>query len=147
MFAAKINRATALIQEALSDFEPALLTADSAAEAVRILAKTERMVVAAKTLSARRVEETNLHKRHGHKDAATWLANETGEAPSESAGMLAAARQMESLPDVAEAFKAGDLSPAKSPTGGRSRRRRPIEATDTSPRRRAPDPGRVALNL
>jgi hypothetical protein len=114
MFVAKITRATALIKEALSDFQPALLTADSAAEAVRILAKTERMVVAAKTLSARRVEETNLHKRNGHKDAATWLANETGESTSDAAGMLAAARQMEALPDVADAFKAGDLSPAKA---------------------------------
>jgi hypothetical protein len=114
MFLDKLRRGTALIEEALSDFESGVLTGDDAAKVVRMLAQTERIVVAAKSLAARRVEETNLHKRHGHKDAATWLANETGEAQSETAGMLAAVRQMESLPQIAEAFRAGELSPAKA---------------------------------
>ena len=114
MFVDKIRRGTALLHEGLADFDPHLLTGEGAAELVRILAEAERAVVAAKTLSARRVEETSLHKRHGHRDAAHWLASETGEPASEAAGLLAAARQMEKLPEVAEAFKAGRLSPAKA---------------------------------
>jgi hypothetical protein len=110
----QIRRGTALLQKGLSDFDPHTLTGEGAVELVRILAEAERSVVAAKTLSARRVEETNLHKRHGHRDAAQWLASETGEPTSEAAGLLAAARQMEKLPEVAEAFKAGLLSPAKA---------------------------------
>jgi hypothetical protein len=114
MFLEKVRKATSLLHDALSDFDPDLLTGEGAAELVRILAGAERLVVAAKTLSARRVEETNLHKRHGHRDAAHWLASETGEAASDAAGLLAAARQMESLPQVSEAFRAGRLSPAKA---------------------------------
>jgi hypothetical protein len=114
MFADKIRRATILLEEGLAGFDPDLLTGEGAAELVRRLARAERLVVAAKTLCARRVEETNLHKRHGHRDAAHWLASETGEAASEAAGLLAAARQMEELPQVQEAFKAGRLSPAKA---------------------------------
>lgn len=71
-------------------------------------------MVAAKALCARRVEQTNLHKRHGHKDAASWLASETGESQTDSNGLLAAARQMEKLPEVAEAFRSGRLSPAQA---------------------------------
>jgi len=110
----QIRRGTALLQKGLSDFDPHTLTGEGAVELVRILAEAERSVIAAKTLSARRVEETNLHKRHGHRDAAQWLASETGEPKSEAAGLLAAARQMEKLPEIAEAFKAGRLSPAKA---------------------------------
>jgi hypothetical protein len=110
----QIRRGTALLQKGLADFDPHSLTGEGAVELVRLLAEAERAVVAAKTLSARRVEETNLHKRHGHRDAAQWLATETGEPASEAAGLLAAARQMEKLPEVAEAFKAGRLSPAKA---------------------------------
>ncbi len=110
----QIRRGTAMIQKGLCDFDPQLLTGEGAVDLVRILAEAERAVVAAKTLSARRVEETTLPRRHGHRDAAQWLASETGEPTSEAAGLLAAARQMEKLPQVAEAFKAGRLSPAKA---------------------------------
>ncbi|MGO9344607.1 MAG: DUF222 domain-containing protein [Acidimicrobiales bacterium] len=110
----QIRRGAALIQKGLSYFDPHVLTGEGAVELVRILSEAERAVVAAKTLSARRVEETNLHRRHGHRDAAQWLAAETGEPASEAAGLLAAARQMEKLPAVAEAFKAGLLSSAKA---------------------------------
>ena len=114
MSADQIRQGTAILRQGLAEFDPRLLTGEAAADLVRILAEAERTVVAAKTLAARRVEETNLHKRRGHRDAAQWLASETGDSTSDSAGMLAAARQMEELPEVAEAFKAGLLSPAKA---------------------------------
>jgi Domain of unknown function (DUF222) len=110
----KIRRGSALLIEGLADFDPRTMTGGDAAKMVRVLSRVERMVVAAKARSARRVEETNLHRREGHRDAAHWLASETGESPSDSAGLLNAARQMEKLPEVEEAFREGRLSPAKA---------------------------------
>jgi hypothetical protein len=90
------------------------MTGEDAAEMVLLLSGVERRVVAAKARSARRVEETSLHKRQGHRDAAHWLASETGESAADAAGLLVAARQMEKLPEVEEAFRSGQLSPAKA---------------------------------
>lgn len=110
----KMRQGSALLLEGLNDYEPRCLTGEDAAEMVRLLSGVERSVVAAKALSARRVEETRLHKRQGHRDAAHWLASETGESAADSAGLLAAARQMEQLPQVEEAFRSGRLSAAKA---------------------------------
>src|ERR1700735_4887152 len=111
---AKIRQGSALLLEGLKAYEPRRLTGEGAAEMVRLLAGVERSVVAAKAISARRVEETRLHKRQGHRDAAHWLASETGESAADSAGLLNATRQMEQLPDVEEAFRSGRLSAAKA---------------------------------
>ena len=78
----QIRRGTALLREGLTDFDPHLLTGEDAARLVRVLAEAERAVVAAKALSARRVEETNVHKRHGHRDAeGPFLADGIQEHP------------------------------------------------------------------
>jgi hypothetical protein len=110
----KIRRGSALLDEGLAEFEPRTMTGEDAAKMVRLLSGVEKRVVAAKARAARRVEETSLHRRQGHRDAAQWLATETGESTSDAAGLLAAARQMEQLPQVEEAFKSGRLSAAKA---------------------------------
>ena len=110
----KIRRGSALLEEGLADFDPRTMTGEDAAKMVHLLSGVERIVVAAKALSARRVEETRLHRRQGHRDAAHWLASETGESAADAAGLLAAARQMEKLPKIEEAFKTGRLSAAKA---------------------------------
>ena len=110
----KIRRGSALLEEGLAEFDPRTMTGDEAAKMVHLLSGVERVVVAAKARSARRVEETNLHRRQGHRDAAHWLASETGESAADAAGLLAAARQMEKLPQIEEAFRTGRLSPAKA---------------------------------
>jgi hypothetical protein len=110
----KIRQGAGLLNEGLAQFDPRTMTGEDAAEMVLLLSGVERRVVAAKARSARRVEETRLHKRQGHRDAAHWLASETGESAADSAGLLVAARQMEQLPEVEEAFRSGKLSPAKA---------------------------------
>ncbi|MFZ0664869.1 MAG: DUF222 domain-containing protein [Acidimicrobiales bacterium] len=114
MFVDKIREGVSLIQQGLAEFEPGLLTAQGAADLVGIAARGERSLVALKVLSARRVEQTNHHRHEGHRDAAKWLAGETGDTNYEAASLLAAARQMEQLPDVSDAFKAGKLSPTQA---------------------------------
>jgi len=114
MFVDKIRRAVALLQEAVSEFDPDLLTGQGAADLVGVLAEGERAILAAKAFSARKVERSKIFKRHGHSDAAKWLATETGESTSDAAKLLATVRQMEDLPEVQEAFKNGKLSGAKA---------------------------------
>jgi hypothetical protein len=113
-FITRIRTAISDLQVALTELEPGLLTGEGAADMVKILASAEHGLVAARTMCARRVEQTRVHKKHGHSDAATWMASETGEPVSDSAGLLAAARQMEKLPEVKEAFRDGKLSPSKA---------------------------------
>src|ERR1700721_1498567 len=91
----KIRRGSALLEEGLADFDPRTMTGEDAAKMVHLLSGVERIVVAAKALSARRVEETRLHRRQGHRDAAHWLASETGEPAADSAGLLNPTPQME----------------------------------------------------
>jgi hypothetical protein len=110
----KIRRGTAMIEEALRDFDPALLAGDEAADLIRLLTKTERVVVAVKTLSVIRVEETKIHEREGHKTAGTWLASVTAEPLGQAIADVEGARQIAENTEVKEAFRSGDLSEAQA---------------------------------
>lgn len=95
-------------------FEPGLYPGPDAAELVAVFAEIERCAHAGKLLSARRVEETDLHKQEGHKNASDWLANQTGEPVGQAIADLANAGRIDKNPDVREAFLSGDLSEAQA---------------------------------
>ncbi|HEX4219296.1 MAG TPA: hypothetical protein VHZ02_13040, partial [Acidimicrobiales bacterium] len=61
-------------------------------------------------LAAKRVAETDLHKKDGHRSAAEWLATQTGETLGQAAGSLRLADQMEHHLELGEALRSGELS-------------------------------------
>jgi len=103
-----------LLRRALSSLEPRTFRADDAARLLKLFAEAERLAAAGKALMARRVEETNLWKRDGHRSAASWLAATTGSSVGAAVGTLETARRVEDLPAVAEAQRCGRLSEAQA---------------------------------
>jgi hypothetical protein len=63
-----------------------------------------------KALLARRVEETKVWSESGHRSAAHWVADATGETVGAATRTLETARALEQLPDTNAAFRSGALS-------------------------------------
>ncbi len=102
------------LRQALASLEPGIFRADDAAHLVQLFAEAECLAAAGKALMARRVEETNLWRRDGHRSAAGWLAAATGSSVGSAVGTLEMARRLEALPATAEAQRAGRLSEAQA---------------------------------
>ena len=106
----QIDGAVATLEAVARDLEPDCLSGEAAAWLVDRAGKVERLGAAMKTLAARRVEETKEWKRDGHRDAAEWLARQTGESRATASRTLETARNLEGLGATEEAFRAGELS-------------------------------------
>ena len=73
-------------------------------------ARAERLCSAIKARLARRIEETKLWRDSGHRSAAHWVAEATGETVGAASRALETARALEQLPETNAAFRAGELS-------------------------------------
>ncbi len=109
-----MHDAIELLRETVGSLEPRCLGGDDAARLLELFAEAERLAAAGKALAARRVEETNLWRRSGHRSAASWLAATTGSSVGAAVGTLETARRLEALPATAEAQRAGRLSEAQA---------------------------------
>src|SRR6266516_6542877 len=83
-------------------------------EAVDLYTQAERLSVAGRGMVARRVEDAVTWKRDGHRSAAHWLASTTGVSVGAAARSLQTARELEDLPETADAFRSGELSEAQA---------------------------------
>ena len=91
-------------------FDPSILSAEQAALAVTEAAAIERMAATLKGLAAARSAETGAWKQAGDRSAASHLARTTGTSVGQAVEVLGTARRLESLPVVAAAARAGELS-------------------------------------
>jgi hypothetical protein len=105
-----IRNGVAVMRECVSRLEPQQLTGAAAAELVEILTEAERVCVAARMLAARRVDESKVWQREGHRTAAQWVAAKTGTSLGNAIGVLEMAKRLEDLPETREAFSNGRLS-------------------------------------
>jgi len=96
------------------DVEPRLLDGADAARLVRHVARMESICASVKARLARRVEETNVWQRGGHKTAAHFLASTTGTSIHQAVTTLRTAECLEALPATAEAFSSGRVSQAQA---------------------------------
>jgi hypothetical protein len=106
--------AVKLLRREVASLEPRTFRSDDAARLLKLFAEAERLAAAGKALMARRVEETNLWRRDGHRSAASWLAATTGSSVGAAVGTLETARRLEDLPATAEAQRDGRLSEAQA---------------------------------
>ncbi len=104
--------AEAAVDAFCGGFVPDVLTASQAADAVRRLSALERKVVAAKGRAARRVDVSSMWKHAGHRNAAEWMASQTGDPVGAAASLLDTAKRLEGCPATADAFAAGEVSAA-----------------------------------
>ena len=74
----------------------------------------ERLADAGKMVFAKRVEETKLFVRDGHRTSGTWLAGLSGTSVGQAVSELQATDTIEAHPDVKQAFRSGRVSKAQA---------------------------------
>jgi len=90
------------------------LRGPDAAALLEHVVQGERSLAAIKTLLAKRVDETGAFRSSGHRSAADWLAATTGSTFTAAANTLAIGASLDTLPEVAEALRGGELSEAQA---------------------------------
>jgi hypothetical protein len=98
------------LEQISHELDPFVLDGRRAAELFDDAARAERLCTAIKSRLARRVEETKVWREGGHRSAAHWVAEATGETVGTAARTLETARALEQLPETEVAFRLGELS-------------------------------------
>jgi hypothetical protein len=106
----RVRRAIAEVEVISRELDSACLDGRDAAALVELSARAERMWASIKARGARRVEETKVWRAGGHRSAAHWVAETTGETVGAATRTLETARALDALPETEAAFRAGQLS-------------------------------------
>jgi len=106
----EVRTAVAALESVARGLDPERFDGHDAAELLEDFARGERVCAAAKSLLARRVDETGAWRGNGHRSAAHWVAEATGETVGAATRALETARALDELPATADAFRAGQLS-------------------------------------
>ena len=106
----EVRSAVATLEAVTRDLDPLRLDGHDAAELLEVAARGKRVCAAMETLLARRVEETKVWRAGGHRSAAHWVAEATGETVGAATRALETARALEQLPETEVAFRSGELS-------------------------------------
>jgi hypothetical protein len=109
-----VRRSISNLSSALASAPPDLVSGPDAAIMAELFAQVERSAAAGKALYARKVAESGAYGASGHRDAAGWLADVSGESRGHALGMLATAELACQVPEVQRAFCNGDLSGAQA---------------------------------
>src|SRR5215211_3225249 len=110
----RVGSAIAILDAAVTDLEAGALDVGGAKRATDLFTRGERLCVAGKLAAARRVDQAVVWKRDGHRSGAHWLAAATGVSVGSAMRSLETARQLEELPETADAFRAGELSESQA---------------------------------
>jgi hypothetical protein len=110
----RLDRAVALLRQVSGDLHPELLSGDDAVSLYVSFTAAERLVVAGKSLLARRIEETSVWRDRGHATAAEFLAAVDGSGIGEARAALKRSRALGELPATREALRRGELSAAQA---------------------------------
>jgi hypothetical protein len=106
----EVRTAIAALETVARGLDPSCLDGHDAAGLLDAFGRGERVCAAARALLARRVDETGAWRGNGHRSAAHWVAEATGETIGAAARALETARALDDLPATADAFRAGQLS-------------------------------------
>ena len=97
----------------LADADPARVTTDQAVELLKDFLELGRLAEAGKVLFAARAAESTAWVDAGHASAASWLAQQAREPMGDAISAIETSRQIDRLPDTADALRSGDLSGAQ----------------------------------
>ena len=103
-----------LLSETVADLQPDAAPAHLAVKLFEGFDRIERLAATAKTLLARRVEESQVWRRSGYATAAEYVAATTGSSVQAARDVLATSAHVSGLPVVEEAMRAGNLSTAQA---------------------------------
>jgi Domain of unknown function (DUF222) len=106
----QVRRAIDALKSTARALDPACVDGHDAAALLDVVSEGERVCGAMKALLARRIEETKVWRESGHRSAAHWIADATGETVGTATRTLETARALDALPETDAAFRAGELS-------------------------------------
>ncbi len=110
----KVRGAVEALKATARALDPACIDGHDAAALFDAVSEGERVCGALKALLARRIEETKVWRATGHRSAAHWVADATGETVGAACRTLETARALDGLPETDAAFRAGRLSPTQA---------------------------------
>lgn len=96
------------------DVEPGLLSGDDAGRLAGLFTRAERLCGVLKTVCAKRAAECSTWTREGFRSEQEWYAQMIGAGVGTAREALELAGQLDDQPELAEAWKAGDLSSAQT---------------------------------
>jgi hypothetical protein len=105
-----VRHAVDALKATARDLDPLCIDGPDAAALFEIASEGERVCAAMKALMARRVDETGIWRKGGHRSAVHWVAEATGSTVGAAARTLETARALEHLSDTDVAFRSGQLS-------------------------------------
>ncbi|MGH8922469.1 MAG: hypothetical protein ACRD0H_29725, partial [Actinomycetes bacterium] len=105
-----LEGAIEVLERVVGELDPDSLSSEGAMAAVEAFALGERLCATGKALAARRVEDTEGYRDAGHRSAASWLAEVSGESTGQALSALETASQARHLPVVDRAMRQGALS-------------------------------------
>jgi hypothetical protein len=106
----EVRSAVAALERVARGLDPERFDGPRAADLFEAFGRGERVCAAAKSLLALRVDKAGVWREGGHRSAAHWVAEATGETVGAAARALETARALEQLPETDAAFRAGELS-------------------------------------
>jgi hypothetical protein len=106
----RVRNAVDALKATARDLDPLCVDGPDAAAFFEIVSEGERVCAAMKALMARRVDETGMWRKGGHRTAAHWIAEATGATVGAAARTLETARALDRLPETDVAFRSGQLS-------------------------------------
>ena len=108
---ADLDSARSLLSSFVAGFEPARYDGRGAAGLVGVFARIERLAATGKSLAAARATECRQPEAGGHRSAAHWLSEMTGDSLGDSTGVLRLGESMADHPTMEEAARQGKLPP------------------------------------
>jgi hypothetical protein len=98
------------LRAVLVGFEPGEFSGADCAVLAEELATTEKACATAGLLAAARAAGAGAHRERGFKDAAAWLARQSGSTGTRAREALQTAQRLEDCPDTKRALLAGQIS-------------------------------------
>ncbi len=106
--------AVEVVASFVETFEPGAYGAADAEALVTLFTRIERLGGAGKLLVATRAAEARCHEQGGHRSAAHWLAEVTGDSVGGAAGVLELGEAISSQPEVEDGLRRAKFSPARA---------------------------------
>ena len=98
----------------LSGLDADSLSAGEAAAAVTVFVRGENLCATGKALCAERAARAGVHRRSGHNDPASWLAERSGETRGRARDALDTAAALSRLNELDGAVRSGELSTTRA---------------------------------
>jgi hypothetical protein len=114
MFESRIERLHNQVLAYVAAFDPVEVSPAQAAVVVEVVTGMKASLSALEALAAARAADADTWKQEGHRSAAEALARKTGTTVGQARDTLQLGRRLGQQPEIAEAAKAGQISPTQA---------------------------------